>query len=188
MCYPNHRIEACDCAPMIWFWAPHLCAGLKTAAANLRWCFFGSIKSPRHVNSFTATCALPVHNVIAEGTRHDPTDETHTHMADDRRAGDRHIVGNYRDRYRDRDCSLATNMNRIGSDSYPVLPKLVHPDCRLSERFGSHNIANQRRSLVCALRRETLGSIQPPAPAPRAFNLVGARKHELPGATLLVTL
>src|SRR6266850_1845865 len=110
-------IEACDCAPMIWFWAPHLCAGLKTAAANLRWCFFGSIKSPRHVNSFTATCALPVHNVIAEGTRHDPTDETHTHMADDRRAGDRHIVGNYRDRYRDRDCSLAPLLHREHKDA-----------------------------------------------------------------------
>ena len=92
------------------------------------------------------------------------------------------------DRDRDRDCSLASNLNRIGSDSYPVLPKLVHPDCRLSERFGSHNIANQRRSLVCVLRRETLGSIQPPAPAPRAFNLVGARKQELPGAKLLGTL
>jgi hypothetical protein len=27
---------------------------IETAAANLRWYFFGSIKSPRHVNSFTA--------------------------------------------------------------------------------------------------------------------------------------
>ena len=50
-----------------------------------------------------------------------------------------------------------------------LLLKLVHPDCRLSERFSFHNIANQRSSLVCALRRETrVGSIQPPAPAPRA--------------------
>jgi hypothetical protein len=31
------------------------------------------------VNSFTATCALPVHNVAVEGTRYDP----HTHLADD---------------------------------------------------------------------------------------------------------
>ena len=83
VCYPNHRIEACDCAPTIWFWAPHICAELKTAAVNLRWYFFGSIKSPRHVNSFTAPCALPVHNVVAEGTRYDPTCKAHTHVADD---------------------------------------------------------------------------------------------------------
>jgi len=37
----------------------------------------------KHVNSFTATCALPVHNVAAEGTRYDPTCKAHTHMADD---------------------------------------------------------------------------------------------------------
>ena len=151
----------------------------------MRWCFFGSIKSPRHVNSFAATCALPGTQRARGGTRYDPTCKAHTQMAHDRPVGDRHIAGDYRDR--DRDCSLASNLNRIGSDRYPVLPKLVHPDCRLSERFGSHNIANQRRSLVCALRRETLGSIQPPAPAPRAFNLVGARKQELPGAKLLGT-
>jgi hypothetical protein len=40
-------------------------------------------------------------------------------------------------------------MNRIGSDSYPVLPKLVHPDCWLSERLSFHNIAN-RGALLCA--------------------------------------
>jgi hypothetical protein len=50
-----------------------------------------------------------------------------------------------------------------------LLLKLVHPDCRLSERFSLCNIAKHRRPLVCALRREIcVGSIQPPAPAPRA--------------------
>jgi hypothetical protein len=37
----------------------------------MRWCFFGSIKSPRHVNSVAATGLFPVHNVPAEGTRYD---------------------------------------------------------------------------------------------------------------------
>jgi hypothetical protein len=37
----------------------------------------------KHVNSFTVTCALPVHNVAAEGTRYDPTCKAHTHVADD---------------------------------------------------------------------------------------------------------
>jgi hypothetical protein len=62
-------------------------------------------------------------------------------MAHDRPADDRRIARDYRDR--DRDCSLASSFNRIGSDSYPVLPKLVHPDRRLFERFGSHNIAKE---------------------------------------------
>jgi hypothetical protein len=34
VCYPNHRIETCDCAPMIWFFAPHICAGLKAAGIS----------------------------------------------------------------------------------------------------------------------------------------------------------
>ena len=37
----------------------------------------------QHVNSFTATCALPAYNVAAEGTRYDPTCKAHTQMADD---------------------------------------------------------------------------------------------------------
>ena len=41
-----------------------------------------------------------------EVARYDPTCEAHTHMADDRRAGDRHIAGDYRDRHRHRHCSL----------------------------------------------------------------------------------
>jgi len=84
---------------------------------------------------------------------------------------------------RDRNCALATNLNRpnakttsdIGSDSrHLLLPQWVHPDCWLSEWFSFHNIAHHRSSLVCALRRETrVGSIQPPAPAPRAGILSG---------------
>jgi hypothetical protein len=39
---------------------------------------------------------------------------------------------------------------------------------------------------VCALRRENrVGSIQPPCTAAKGMYLVGARKQELPGATLL---
>ena len=37
----------------------------------------------KHVNRFTATRALPVHNLPAEGTRYDPTGKAHTYMADD---------------------------------------------------------------------------------------------------------
>ena len=93
-------------------------------------------------------------------------------------ARNRRIAGDYRDR--DSDCSRATSLNRpgakqrirlataskIGSDSgQPLLPKLAHQDCWLSERLSFHNIANQRSSLVCALRRENrVGSIQPPVP------------------------
>ena len=54
-----------------------------------------------------------MHNVGRGGARYDPTCEAHTYLADDRRAGDRHIAGDYwnRDRYRDR--SLATNLDRL---------------------------------------------------------------------------
>ena len=52
--------------------APEHHAGLVMTAALFK-----------HVNSFTATCALPVHNVAAEGTRYDRTCKAHTHMADD---------------------------------------------------------------------------------------------------------
>jgi hypothetical protein len=39
---------------------------------------------------------------------------------------------------------------------------------------------------VCALRRENrVGSIQPPCTAAKGMYLVGARRQELPGATLL---
>jgi len=107
----------------------------------------------KHANSFTATCALPVHNVAAEGTRYDPTCKAHTHMADDRRAGDRHIAGDYRDRHRDRDCSLATNMSRIGSDSYQYYPNWYIQTSGFPN--GSVFITSQHRSCpVCALRRE----------------------------------
>src|SRR6266498_1681715 len=108
-------------------------------------------------------------------------------MAHDRPVGDRHIAGDYRDR--DRDCSLATNMNRIGSDSYPVLPKLVYPDCRLSERFSFHNIANQRRSsCVRAPARNPRWLNPAPSTAAKGTYLVGARKQGWPGTTLLGTL
>ena len=50
-----------------------------------------------------------------EVARYDPTCEAHTHMADDRRAGDRHIADDYWNRDRHRDCSLATNLNRLVS-------------------------------------------------------------------------
>jgi hypothetical protein len=38
--------------------------------------------------------------------------KTHPHMADDRRAGDRHIASDYRDRNWDWYCSLTTNLKR----------------------------------------------------------------------------
>ena len=39
------------------------------------------------------------------------------------------------------------------SDSrHPTPPKLAHPDCRLSERYGFHTIGNQRRALSISVR------------------------------------
>ena len=60
--------------------------------------------------------------MAAEGTRYDPTCKAHTHMADDGRAGDRHIAGDYRDRDSDRDCSLVTNLNRADRQAARVRP------------------------------------------------------------------
>ena len=35
---------------------------------------------------------------------------------------------------------------------HPTPPKLAHPDCRLSERYGFHTIGNQRRALSISVR------------------------------------
>ena len=54
-------------------------------------------------------------------------------------AGDRHIAGDYRDRHRDRGCSLATNMNR--ADRHAARVRTFRPARR--RRFADVALADR---------------------------------------------
>jgi len=62
--------------------------------------------------------------LVVESSGHDRTCEAHTPVAHDRRAGDRTIGNNYRDRYLD--CSLTAPANQ---------QQPVNDSARLSMRF-----------------------------------------------------
>ena len=80
-------------------------------------------------------------------------------MADDRRAGDRHIAGDYRDRHRDRDCSLATSMSRIGSDSWQYY-----------QNWYIQIAGFPNGSVFIRSRTEELSCVRAPARKPRWLN------------------
>ena len=60
----------------------------------------------------------------------------------------------------------------------PVLPKLIHQDCRLSERPGFHNIA-ATGTVLCARSGEKTRWLNPaPCIAAKGMYLAGARKQQ----------
>jgi hypothetical protein len=72
------KCSRCDC-----YWQPCLAKSvcqMFTVARKPVWHLWRVAKACELVHSHLRH---PVHNVGAEGTRYDPTYETHTHMADD---------------------------------------------------------------------------------------------------------
>ena len=99
--------------------------------------------------------------LVVESSGHDRTCEAHTPVAHDRRAGDRTIGNNYRDRYLD--CSLTAPANQ---------QQPVNDSARLSMRFDgsplptladrqtplSYSPEPAERLTVCELRHTAAGA------------------------------
>ena len=76
-------------------------------------------------------------------------------------------------------------MNRIGSDSWQYYQNWYIQIAGFPN--GPVFITSRTEELSCvrAPTRKRVGSIQPPCTAAKGMYLVGARKQEIPGATLL---